>query len=175
MMPMVLKMTSKVLASKKALASIIDGDDGSTKAQEAHPQLATKEDVEGIKKIVNEIQEKISSSQAGALDTKKDFLNMISSLQRDISDLSAKMSSISSDVNHLNNNTRDVLDKINDAITRLISQVDKIDDFTKTSVPEFRSYHKEISKDLSDIGRDIALVERTLQNQINNTNAVKLR
>ena len=58
---------------------------------------------------------------------------------------------------------------------RIISQIDKIDEFTRAAIPEFRSYHKELSKEVSELNRDIALVERTINTQINTANAINLR
>lgn len=58
---------------------------------------------------------------------------------------------------------------------RVLSQVEKIDEFCKAAVPEFRSYHKDLSKSVSDLSRDVALVERSVQTQLNTGSAVKLR
>lgn len=60
-------------------------------------------------------------------------------------------------------------------INKINAQVEKIDEYARTAVPEFKLAHKELSKDISDLSRDIALVERSIQSQINNVNAVKLR
>lgn len=60
-------------------------------------------------------------------------------------------------------------------INKINTQVEKIDEYARTAVPEFKLAHKELSKDISDLSRDIALVERSIQSQINNVNAVKLR
>ncbi len=58
---------------------------------------------------------------------------------------------------------------------RVLSQVEKIDEFCKAAVPEFRSYHKDLNKSVSDLSRDVALVERSVQTQLNTGSAVKLR
>jgi hypothetical protein len=60
-------------------------------------------------------------------------------------------------------------------ISRINTQVEKIDEYARTAVPEFKLAHKELSKDVNNLSRDIALVERSLQSQINNVTAVKLR
>jgi hypothetical protein len=70
---------------------------------------------------------------------------------------------------------RENFTRISEALTRLTSQIDKIDEFTRAAIPEFRAYHKDISNDLSDLSRDVALVERSIQVQLNSINAVKLR
>jgi predicted nucleic acid-binding Zn-ribbon protein len=177
MLPMILKALSKIVSNKTALASLIGAgnDNEILKIQESISSLATKDDIDSIKKSIADIQEKIDDGNIAAQESKRDFMTLITSLQRDVLELSKKIESIDSEINHSNDSSRELLNKVNGLIAKLISQVDKIDEFAKTAVPEFRSYHKEISKDLSDLSRDVALVERTLQNQINNTNAVKLR
>jgi uncharacterized protein YoxC len=177
MLPMILKALSKILANKTALSSLIGAgnDNEILKIQESISSLATKDDIDSIKKSIADIQEKIDGGNTAAQESKRDFMTLTASLQRDVLELSKKIESIGLEINRTNDSSRELLNKVNGLIAKLISQVDKIDEFAKTAVPEFRSYHKEISKDLSDLSRDVALVERTLQNQINNTNAVKLR
>jgi uncharacterized phage infection (PIP) family protein YhgE len=67
------------------------------------------------------------------------------------------------------------LSKSQDAISRNLNQIEKIDEFVKASIPEFRGYHRDLGAELNNLSRDIALVERSLQMQINTANAVKLR
>lgn len=70
---------------------------------------------------------------------------------------------------------KELMNRIHGILVRAISQIEKTDEFMRTTVPEFRSYHKEISNDVSDLSRDVALVERSLQNQINNSQQITLR
>jgi len=67
------------------------------------------------------------------------------------------------------------LAKVLELLQRTLSQVEKIDEFARASVPEFRGYHKELAKGISELSRDVALVERSLQTQINTGSAIKLR
>lgn len=60
-------------------------------------------------------------------------------------------------------------------INRINAQVDKMDEYARTAVPEFKLAHKELNRDINNLSRDIALVERSIQSQINNVNAVTLR
>lgn len=60
-------------------------------------------------------------------------------------------------------------------MTKTQSQLEKLDELAKISIPEFRSYHKDISKDINELSRDIALVERTIQNQMSNVQSITLR
>lgn len=65
--------------------------------------------------------------------------------------------------------------RINDEQAKVLSKVDKIDEFLKAAVPEFRGYHRELGSDIKMLGRDIALVERSIQLQMSNEHSIKLR
>lgn len=59
---------------------------------------------------------------------------------------------------------------------RALSQIEKVDQLISSMIPEFRSYHREISSDIKLLSRDLALIERSIGLQINNTtSAIKLR
>lgn len=62
---------------------------------------------------------------------------------------------------------RESIQKGQDIMLRIISQVEKIDEFIRTSAPEFRSYHKELSKEIGQLSKDIGIMDRVLQAQIN--------
>lgn len=62
---------------------------------------------------------------------------------------------------------KSALEDAMEIMERVNSQVEKIGDYVKNVVPEFKASHRDISKDISDLSRDIALIERSLQNQIN--------
>ncbi len=66
-------------------------------------------------------------------------------------------------------NLKNALDDAMSIITTANMQIEKIGDYVKNVVPEFKVSHKDLSKDISELSRDLALIERTLQNQINNT------
>jgi homoserine dehydrogenase len=73
---------------------------------------------------------------------------------------------------------RDVLLQLNkshELIARNLMQIEKMDEFFKATVPEFRGYHHELGTELNNLSRDIALVERSIQMQMNSGLAVKLR
>jgi hypothetical protein len=71
--------------------------------------------------------------------------------------------------------TKELQNRMHGILGRMISQVEKLDEFAKAVVPEFRSHSKDLSKDISGLSRDIALVERSIQNQINTPSSIKLR
>lgn len=62
-----------------------------------------------------------------------------------------------------------------DMINRMHNQVDKIDEYVRAAIPEFKQAHRDLTRDLSALSRDVALVERSIQTQISSVNAVKLR
>lgn len=70
---------------------------------------------------------------------------------------------------------KELMNRMHGILGRAITQIEKADEFTRAAVPEFRSYHKELNNDLSGLSKDIALIERSIQNQINNTQQIKLR
>lgn len=65
--------------------------------------------------------------------------------------------------------------KLQDTQAKTLSQVEKIDEYVRAAVPEFRGYHRELGSDIKMLSRDIALIERSLQLNINNQSAIKLR
>jgi len=59
---------------------------------------------------------------------------------------------------------------------RILSQVEKVDEFAKTAIPEFRSYHKELSKEVGQLSREVGIMDRVLQAHINtNSDGITLR
>lgn len=73
-----------------------------------------------------------------------------------------------------NENIKHLIQRNQDVIHRVSSQLEKVDEFARAAIPEFRTYHKELSKEVGELNRDIALVERSIQTQINSS-SVKLR
>lgn len=174
--PMIFKILKTILQNRNAINAIIGNDtDHFSEMQASLLTLATKEDIERLKEQLHAIQTKISEDGVLIADIKREVTSISSVFQRQLHDILQKLNDEGVDLREQHQAIKDVLSKVNESISKTISQLDKIDEFTRASIPEFRSYHKEISKDLSDLSRDIALVERSLQNQINNTNAVKLR
>jgi hypothetical protein len=71
-------------------------------------------------------------------------------------------------------NVKQLIQRSQDIMQRVSSQLEKVDEFARAAIPEFRSYHKELSKEVGELNRDIALVERSIQTQMQ-TATVKLR
>jgi hypothetical protein len=71
-------------------------------------------------------------------------------------------------------NISSFLQKLSEQLTKASSQIDKVDEIARDMGTEFRADHKDLTKSLSDLSKDVALIERTIQTQIN-TIGVKLR
>lgn len=65
--------------------------------------------------------------------------------------------------------------RIQDAQHRVISEVEKVDEYLRAAIPEFRAYHREIDNDVKLLSRDLALIERSIQMSLNTGAGVKLR
>lgn len=52
-------------------------------------------------------------------------------------------------------------------LQRLLAKMDKIDDYTRNSLPEFKQYHRELDTSLRQMHTDIAIIANLLR--INNT------
>lgn len=106
---------------------------------------------------------------------KKDLEQLHEATAKSLEDLKhqAKMHDVSE--MQASETLKSTLQRGQDIMHRVASQLEKVDEFTRAAVPEFRSYHKELSKEVSDLSRDIALVERSIQNQVNTNNSIKLR
>jgi chromosome segregation ATPase len=71
---------------------------------------------------------------------------------------------------------KDNITRSQELMNKVLSQIEKIDEFIRTTVPEFRSYHKELTKEVSTLNRDINVMDRVLQAQINtNKEGITLR
>lgn len=63
---------------------------------------------------------------------------------------------------------KDSLQRSHELLHKLVSQVEKVDEYLKTTAPEFRSYHKDLTRELGQLSKDIGIMDRVLQAQINN-------
>jgi len=71
-------------------------------------------------------------------------------------------------------NINNFLQKLSEQLSKVADQIDKVDEISRDMGTEFRADHKDLTKGLSDLSKDVALIERTIQTQIN-TIGVKLR
>ena len=104
-----------------------------------------------------------------------ELVAMTSEVKREFDDIKHQMKMHDSHADASSAAMRDTINRILEVVNRINVDLQKIDEFARSAIPEFRSYHKEITKDLAELSRDVALVERSVQTQINTVNAVKLR
>lgn len=130
--------------------------------------LATRDEHRDRADIILGYLEHIKSLEGLLLDAKGELTRHIDELRRQFTVHDLHDQQLYESLKATLTNSLQVISSIN-------NQVQKIDEYARTAVPEFKLAHKELSKDVSDLSRDIALVERSLQSQINNVNAVKLR
>ena len=106
---------------------------------------------------------------------KNDVETLSEGISRDLDEIKSQLRQYELHSHQSSEGMKDIVQRCQDLMQRIISQIDKIDEFTRAAIPEFRSYHKELSKEVSELNRDIALVERTIQSQINTSKAINLR
>lgn len=130
-------------------------------------QEARAEDRERMDAVIKYLEE-ISALENLLMSTKKDILKQIEDLQHQ---------SRTHETHDLQTHAamRQSLESTLGALSKINAQLEKVDEYVKAVVPEFKQAHRELSKDISTLSRDVALVERSVQSQINTVNAVTLR
>lgn len=106
---------------------------------------------------------------------KKDAATVAEEIIKELSDIKHTLKMHDVQVHQDSEVTKELQNRMHGILGRMISQLEKIDEFARAAVPEFRSYSKDMTKDISGLSRDIALVERSIQNQVNTSSSVKLR
>lgn len=186
------------LASKKgALGGFLGGDDEAVEKEKMNQQildklssLITKEEFDRrTKDFQDEIIEAAASSAAAQLQKisefslalnqmlmlKTDMKKTISGIQEDIKTVMYQMRTHdASDDRHFTS-LKDLLQRNQDTVARVQVQVEKVDEFTKAIALEFRNDHRVHVDKINHVIKDIALMERTVQTQINNAQSIKLR
>lgn len=130
-------------------------------------QEARAEDKERAETIIRYLEE-LAKLEHFLLTVKNDVSHQIEELQNAV--LSYQTTS-EQDYARL----RSSLETAVQVLSKINLQLDKIDEYVKSAIPEFKMAHRELSKDISNLSRDVALVERSVQSQINTVNAIKLR
>ena len=172
------------LASKKggAISNLLSDDSASTEVIISKLDSIMSKNIDRVMLAIADVKaqsieqdESLRKQITDILLLKHDVDALSDSINRELEDLKRDLKVSDSHNHNTSENIREVLQRMQDLVQRIISQIDKIDEFTRAAVPEFRSYHKELSKEMSELNRDIALVERSIQSQINTTNAINLR
>lgn len=123
------------------------------------------ETLNGIKTQISTLSETIQPNVAAVAALKQDFENFKYALSRDITAFRQDIGSINIQTEQHVKSIKDILYRGHDLMHRVEVQLEKLDELMRTAVPEFRDYHKDLSKEISELSRDIALLERTVQTQ----------
>ena len=147
----VLKFVLKHSKAKGGILALFTSDD---------PKVRTEHYKESIEDILN---------------LRKDFTASTTQILREMEDINYQFKMHYQHDQQSHETVKELIKRINESVDRIFTQLEKSDEFFRTTVPEFRTYHKDLSKELSNLGRDVTLIERGIQTQINTQNAVKLR
>jgi hypothetical protein len=160
--------TLKEISGRIALTSTTADID----AMIAKLEISIKHQTEEITRSIHALKEKLVeiSTLRNEID-EKEFERTFSELD-DLRDFLTKSNEITMEQRHVLLQSTAKLQEIQ---ARTLSQVEKVDEYLKAAVPEFRGYHRELGSDVKMLGRDIALIERSIELSINTSNAVKLR
>jgi hypothetical protein len=66
------------------------------------------------------------------------------------------------------------LQKLSDQLSKVATQIDKVDEIARDMANEFRADNKDLTKTLNELSKDVAVITVTIQTQIN-TIGVKLK
>lgn len=109
------------------------------------------------------------------VEIKRDAKDLAEAISKELSDIKHILKMHDNQVHQDSEVTKELQNRMHGILSRMISQLEKIDEFARAAIPEFRGYNKDISKEINNLSRDIALVERSIQNQINTSQSIKLR
>lgn len=187
--PLIFKIIWKIVSNRRAM-SILTGENGPdtqfSQLTDKIGDIITKEDydnsVSNILRVLTEIKNQLAENEDLLRDQdtnieiiKKDLEDTSHEIKEEISEIKSRLRMQDTHSEQLVSSIKDSLQRIHDNLIRLTSQIDKIDEFAKAAIPEFRSYHKELAKEIGDVSKDLALIERTIDTQINNIKSIKLR
>lgn len=193
----IVKFILGLMGKKGALGGLMGGDDEAIKKEKMHQllneklsSLLAKDEFSAvIRKLQEDILDTIhqlNREQAGKIAQIFTKVDLMSSLKRDVE---STVNLIQEDIRSIRHQmqmhdmadeknfaaVKDGLQRAQESLNRVMIQVEKIDEFARAMVPEFRGHHKDLNSALAEISKDIALVERSIQTQITTANAVTLR
>lgn len=157
-------------------------DDVNTKVDTLVTKATHDEDIKKILSGIDQLNvnvkeyDEILKLQIAEIRNIKVHMNQaVDSVVKDLNDIRSQIRIHDMQDTQASDNLNQLLQRNHELMNRIVSQIEKIDEFARASIPEFRSYHKELSKEVGELSRDIALVERSVQTQINTNSAIKLR
>ena len=109
-------------------------------------------------------------------DLRRDLTNLTAQISRDFSDVKIGIKNIETVEHNLTALLTNVISRLQELENKVQIQLGRLDEIARDSLPEFRQFHRELSKEIAEIQRDLALVERTVHTiQLNNNQNIHLR
>jgi hypothetical protein len=146
--------------------------------------LSTKMDniIREVKEIVGDafieqrdIGNSIKTEITRTVELKEEIQEMYSRLNNSLEDVKTVIRLQDSHEQQSAEHIKNILQQSLDAIRSTQAHLEKLDDYIRDQVPQFRADNKEFAKDLNDLSRDLALIERSIQTQVSTIQAVTLR
>lgn len=176
-------LMARVLPGRRSSDTTIDEilvrlDGVSTKEESKAATDAVLESIASMKEETLEQKQMLKMHAIEMLNLRHTVDRQCEDLSKDLDDIMNKIQEADKDNTTLLESMKELLLRYHDTVTRMNLQIERIDEFARSAIPEFRSSHKELSKDMSELNRDIALIERSIQahmNSINTVSSINLR
>lgn len=133
--------------------------------------------VEAIKKENNDQDAEIAKQIHGLAFIKKDIENFSDAIEKELNDIKHNFKMHEVHQHQAGESIKELLLRGQDIMSRTQIQLEKLDEYIKNAASESKMSSREISKEMAEIRKELALLERTVQTHINidRTSAVTLR
>ncbi len=123
--------------------------------------------IEAIKKENKDQDAEIAKQIHSLAFIKQDIENFSDSIEKELNDIkhSAKMHEVHQ--HQSGESIKELLLRGHDIMSRTQIQLEKLDEYVKNSTSEMKTNNREISKEMAEIRKELALLERTVQTHIN--------
>ena len=109
-------------------------------------------------------------------ELQREITNLSAQLSRDFYDVKIGIKNIESVEHNFTALLNNVISRLQELENKMQIQLSRLDEIARDSLPEFRQFRRELSKEIAEIQRDLALVERTVHTiQLNNNQNIHLR
>jgi len=118
--------------------------------------------------------EKITTLIGELGDDSKQIIEAKQAIAGEIDDIKAWMKTHDALEQQTNQNMKELMVRSLDTLAKIGGELEKIDEYVRMSIPEFKVDNREIQKGIAELSKDIALIERTIQTQAS-THGIKLK
>lgn len=132
------------------------------------------EEIQEIKKTEAEHSKAIQSQLEEFNTLQRDLAQAKSEMLREIEDVKMWFKLHDQNETAMNTNVKELLQRVLDLLAHMNIHMEKIDAYVRSVVPDLKDDSKEITRGINELSKDIALIERTIQTQIN-SNGIQLR